>query len=483
MREGSGKIARLCASWRDTLTDSAKSEQHRYAEELLRLLGWDEPAAGTPGEASKELCARPYLLRAAGQQTLAAYFVLPGTLEPPSNVVEHGLDFCLATRMLTSEAQEAGFAYALITDLYRSYLYDLRTDELLLCADEPEDFDREFAEVLRRTSVERGALEEVRREPRSTTARRLREWCERWTAVVATRGRIAPDTASLVIDRLLVVRYLFAHNILRRTKWRLEQRFQKLSSRAANSDTAGLSRDLMHLFHDMWFDWRIDLFEPVPELDKALGDDHLAASMLSEFALLSRGKFSIATILESFNHGDPREKMLVRIVPDVNEERERYLSRQTIDTADDARIEVDLAEEGYRAIFYWFDKVVTLYERLAVDFDARARRTLPVTQDMDLFAWSELDADRPGACADKFAYACEKGLRVYFRGPRQFRVSRLMLTLHLINRYDQLRLPVAVFPSIKTALEERPVLLPADRMLCRTTPFRDANKNGQECEN
>lgn len=483
MREGSGNIARLCASWWETLTDSTKSEQHRYAEELLRLLGWEQPIALTPKEAAAAFSARPYLLRASGQTTIAVYFVLPGTIEPPSNVVNHGLDFCLATRMLTDQARETGASYALITDLYRSYFYDLRTDELLLYADEPDTFDREFTEALRRPNVERGALEEVRREPRSTTARRLREWCERWTTVIATRGRISPDTASLAIDRLLVVRYLFAHNILRRTKWRLEQRFQQLTCRAADADTRGLSRDLIHLFHDMWFDWRIDLFEPAPDLDKAISDDGLAATMLSEFALLSRGKFSIATILESFNHGDPQEKMRVRMVPDINEDRESYLAKQTVDTADDARIEVDLAEEGYRAIFYWFDKVVALYERLAVDFDNRARRTQPIAQDMDLFAWSELDANRPGACADKFAHACEKGLRVYYRGPRQYRVGRLMLTLHLISRYDQHRVPVAQFPSIKTAMVERPAILPADRMLCRTIPFRDANKTGQEREN
>lgn len=482
MREDAGKIARLCASWRDTLTDSTKSEQHRYAEELLRLLGWNQPVLLTPKEASAALSARPYLLRASGQTTLAAYFVLPGTLEPPSNVVEHGLDFCHATRKLTDEARDVDVAYALITDLYRSYLYDVRTDELLLHADEPDTFDREMAEALARANIERGALEEVRREPRSAAARSLREWCERWTALIATRGRISQDVACLAIDRLLVVRYLFAHNILRRTKWRLEQRFTRLTDRAAEADTRGLSRDLIHLFHDMWFDWQIDLFEPAPALDDALGDDGLVGSMLAEFVLLSRGRFSIATILESFNHGDPREKMRVRMVPDVNEDRESYLAKQTIATVDTARIDLDLSEEGYRAIFYWFDKVVALYERLAIDFDARARRTQPVAQDLDLFAWSEQDAARPGACADKFAHACENGLRIYYRGPRQYRVSRLLLTLHLISRYDQRRVPVAVFPSIKATLEERPAVLPADRVLHRALHPGDAQDNVDEGE-
>lgn len=56
--------------------------------------------------------------------------------------------------------------------------------------------------------------------------------------------------------------------------------------------------------------------------------------------------------------------MRVRAVPDSNDERDHFLSRQTVSTVDSARIEIDLLEEGYRSIFHWFDKVVAVYERL-----------------------------------------------------------------------------------------------------------------------
>lgn len=479
MRDGTGKVLRLCETWWDTVTDSARGEQCRFAEELLRLLGWDQPIPFTPREASGALPALPYVLRAGGQTAVAAYFVMPGTLDPPSAMRDHGLDFCPTTRALVDEARGLNVAYAFVTDLYRSFLYDVRTDELILWSDDPRAFDRDFTEVMHRANVERGALEEVRREPRSSAARRLREWCEHWITAVSKHGGIPGDTASVLIDRLLVMRYLFAHDILRRTKWRLQQRFGKLAALAGQAQPRGLARGLINLFHDMWFDWRIDLFEPKPELDRAIEDDEMIAALLSEFVLLSNGKFTIATILEKFNHGDPQEKMRVRMVPDGNEERDGALARQTVATVDQARIDIDVSEEGYRAIFYWFDKMVALYERLALDFDQRATEYLPETEEVDLFAWSEIDAERPGACGDKLAHACEKGIRVYWKGERQFRISRLMLTLHLISRYDQTRIPVNVFPSVKAAMEERPAILPADRVLYKSwgpRPLRDAEE-------
>jgi len=215
----------------------------------------------------------------------------------------------------------------------------------------------------------------------------------------------------------------------------------------------------------MWCDWRIDLFEVIPELDQVLSQDAIAVPLLKEFALLSRSKFSIATILESFNVGDPAEKLRVRMVPDVNEEREHYLAKQSLDTIDSARIEIDLMEEGYRAVFHWFDMVVALYDRLSADFDAKTYRSAPVNGELDLFAWSQLDAGRPRACADKMAYACERGFGIYYSGPRQYRIGRLLLTLHLISRYDQSRQAVNTFPTLRNVMMKRPLVLQSERIM------------------
>jgi hypothetical protein len=370
------------------------------------------------------------------------------------------------------QARDLNVGYILVTDLQRSFFYDVRSDELLLFADEPRTFDAELAPALARACVERGGLEELRREPRSVVARRLREWGERWARVMAKSGGISEEKASLIIDRMLVVRYLFDRDILRRTRWRLQQRFSGLVDEA-QAEIPGVGRRLVHLFHDMWFDWHIDLFEGSRDLDTILEDDRIAMPLLREFALMSRTRFSMATILEHFNHGDPQEKMRVRMVPDMDEDREMYLHRQRIETIDQARIEVDVVDEGYRAMFHWFDKLVGLYERLETDFENRNRRQGLNTEESDLFAWGAVDATRPGAIGDKLAYACEHGLRVFYKGHQQHRVARLMLTLHVISRYAEAHSPVNYLPAINQVLEERPQGLDMRRLMALEPGNRD----------
>ena len=455
------EFTRLCESWSNRLADASRADQQHYAEQFMRLLGWEQPVPFSPREGAQALSAMPYLLRAGGQTTISAFFVMPGALEPPSAVVEAGLDFCTATRLLVDDVAAANMGYLFITDFYRSYLYDARTDELVLHADQPRVFQDEFVPVLKKASVERGALDELRRQPRSVVARQLREWADHWIHVIAREGRISEDTASIVVDRLLTVRYLFARDIFRRTKARLQARFLDLSQRAAAHRAHAAGQDLVHLFHDMWFDWRMDLFAPAPEVDRALLDDAVTVPLLHELNLLSRAKLSIATILESFNHGEPSEKMRVRMVPDANEERDQYLSKLTLETVDEARVDLDLMEEGYRAIFHWFDKLVAVYERLERTYVQQQ----PRAHEVDLFAWSDLDQRRPNAFHDKLGHACDHGFGLYYNSPRQFRIARLLLTLHLIDRYDQNHQSVDTFPSLDKALMPRPAVLTSGRFL------------------
>lgn len=475
MKESSIEITKLCESWWGKLADSTKVDQSRYAEQLLGLLGWQNPAPlgvkSTPTAAREEeghsyastLCTASYVLRESAHAALAAHFVMPGALEPPSNVIQRGLDFCETTRWLVDETRSLNIDYAFITDMYRSYFYDVRNDDLLLTADSPAEFKRDFVDLLTRNHVERGSLDEVRRQPRSYAARQLREWCHHWSETFVAEAHISEELAHLALDRLFVLRYLFDHDILKRTGWRLRRRFTDLVAHAHSTRPLGCGRLLRALYHDIWFDWKADLFTALPELDAAIERDSLTAPLLREFSLLSRSKFSIATILESFNYGDAAEKARVRMVPDLNEDRETYFAKQTVDTIDTVHIEIDLADEGYRAIFHWFDKLVSLYERLEVEFDLRTLRSNRPSEEMDLFAWSEIAEKRPNALADKFQHVIEHGLTVYHSSPRQLRIARLMLYLHIISRYDQTKQRFVQFPKIRDVFKARPRVLENDR--------------------
>lgn len=479
------KNTRLCETWWQQIADSPPTRMGRHAEELLRLLGWETPLPFSPQEIAAGLGARPYLLRANGKTALIVYVVPPGTIDAPSAVTERGLDFCPATRLLAEEAHCLNFDRALITDLYRAYLYDTRAGELLRVADDPRRFDDDIVQVIERERVERGALDELRGPTRSAAGRQLRTWCERWTRNIARHARMTEERASLALDRLIAVRFLFERDVLRRTRWRLEQRFAEIVDRAATPRAHGVGPALVSLFHDIWFDWRIDLFEHNPDLDRALEDDEIAVPMLREFALLADNKFSFDTILESFNFGDPSEKLRIRMVPDANEDREEYIGEQNVNTIDAARLEVDITEEGYRALSYWFDRVVALYDRVEDDYRrmfyaAEKRQAAQAAANgadaadagaPDLFGWAVEEGDRPRACADKFLHACSQGFGAFYFGHRQFRTARLVLTLHLIQRLHESGTVCNHLPSLRNILMPRPDLLtPARLMRVRERP-------------
>lgn len=457
-------VLALKALYEDCQT--ARVDLRSSARQCLAMLGWEFPLSFSPSERVEALHAAPFLLRAQSGDSVAALFLPNGMLENPSLLYERGLDFCKTTRLVVDEMATLNVPYLLVSDLRTSYLYDLTQDTLLLCAQNQEEFQEEFAPVLTKATMDRWSLNELRRPPRSTLSRQLRDWRAFWVDQFVKNAACPEASADLLIDRVLAVRYLFSHTIFRRTRAQLEQRFEDLVQDCWNGTAQNPGDTLSHLFHDMWFDWRIDLFRPDPELEAALQRTPLAAEFIVESKLLSQCKIDVHTILESFNYGAPEEKLRVRMVPDNNEDREHYLSVQSLNSIDDARIMVDLQEEGYRAIFFWFDRVVSLYEKFTEDFDEQhPYDEQNAGEGMELLAWSDADAERPDACADSLAHACNHGFGIFCGSSTQYRIGRLLFTLHLISRYHERHQVVERFPSFDPIFEERPEVLHADEVL------------------
>ncbi|NUM52077.1 MAG: hypothetical protein HUU46_00385 [Candidatus Hydrogenedentes bacterium] len=456
-------IQRLCESWWERLADSTRDDQHRFAEKFLALLGWTdhdqvEPAAvpGLPSTAA-------YVIRLKSHAPLVTYFTLPGMLEPPAAVVKRGLDFCETTRTLVDTNRFFNAGYAFVTDLFRSYLYDARTDELLLYADAPAQFTQEFGDVLGKDRVEAGSLDEVRRQPRSYTARQLREWIQRWSETLCVDWRAPEEIAWLALDRLVALRYICERDLAKKPGWQHVQDFERLMTLAINGRSEGIGRQLIGLFTDVHQAWGADLFAPQPPLEATFEQDGLAGPLLRELALLSKAKFSIPTVLESFNYGDATEKARVRMIPEVNEDRQMYLAQRTAANVDATQIELDVADEGYRAIAHWLDQLIDTFERLHVEYETAPNVKPAANEDMDLFGWSERDSLVPLAFTDTVHHAAEHCVTIYCSSPRQYRTARLILYLHLVERFTKSSARFHGFPSLETVFKRRPNVLETDR--------------------
>ena len=453
------RISRLCEGWQARVQDSTREDHVQYAREFLRLLGWEEPA---PVDIPPGKLGLAYTLRGSSQTTLLAQFIMPGLLEPPGTVVSRGLDYCACTRAIIPSIRQSTIDYALITDFYRSYLYDVRSDELVLYADSPDAFHREMARELTCSAVERGSLDDLRREPRSHVARQLRECCHRWSSTLATTPGGSEALAEMILDRLILLRYMAEHDIIRGVGWSLRARFKQLLDEAVDGDPGDLGPRLCRMFDELWRTWRAQIFQPLPQLQGLLDSHGAAALILRDLALMSRNKFSIGVILESFNFGEADEKARVRLVPEPDEDRELLLSRQTQATIDDIRIDIDLLEEGYRSIFYWFDRLVETCHRVGLAHEKSVPKATGEAE-TDLFAWSEREAARPEAVRDAYQHVVENGVKVLFATPRQFRTARVLLYLHVVDKYRAARHRLVHFPDIERALVKRPSMSERDK--------------------
>jgi hypothetical protein len=462
-------LQRLCeASWR-RFAEATKDEQHRLAERFLSVLGWHDPDPVSLLPFGSSLPTVSYMLQTESSPMLAAHFLAPGMLQPPSLQATRGLDFCEITRELVDVTGAMGAQYAFITDLQKSCLYDVENDELLLRADIPAEFTREFNNVLSFEEIAAGSLEDIRRQPRSVLARQLREWCQRWIDGLVRQARMPEEKAQLALDRLLVLRYLFYHDILNPEEWDLEGRLADLLVRALGPQPSGSGWQLRQLFSDLWTDWRAELFAPDSAVDDVLQNDRIAVPLLREYALLSQGKFSLPTILESFNFGDASEKARVRTIPEEQPARNALLARQTSATAHNVRLELDINEEGYRTIFHWFDRLVDLYDRMEMDFTPQTRRDTGVLRGLDLLDFGR-SAGGSSDASSKFCYAVEHGMVIFYATPRQLRTSRILLYLHLINCYEESGERFSVFPSFRATLQPRPRMLESDRQRIYSPP-------------
>ena len=466
-------IERQCVAWSTVpaLDERLGARQHS-AREFLRLFGWSSPEVWSSPDLPDSDHSVSFRWHDVDAPSIVAHFVPNGALEHPASLDKRGLDLDQRTAQVVSAVNRQGIHYAFVTDMQVFYLYDARTGSLLLTADSPLTFVREFDDLLVDEQLRAGSLSDVRRQPRSFVARQLRVWQERCWEMLHTEWRVDDASAHLAIDRLLVLRYALDAGVLDRPGWEVAAPFAVLVSPYCQRPINGCGRAFVELCGAAGKHWRAGIFDPVPALESVLEQDAVAETLLRECGLLSRAKFDPATVLESFNFGEAAEKARVRMIPEENEERLEYLAAQTLDTIDDARVEIDLDDEGYRSITHWLDHLLECYARVSATASA-ANVVESHTDDMDLFDWSAMNDSQPAAVRDPWTYAFEHGLAIRFSTERQFRTARLLLYLYVVDRYAESGIRLNGFPPIEGAFVSRTV---ARRATSTDTPaaIRDA---------
>ncbi len=448
-------------SWWKWAQASQGIERFRYIEDFFHRLGWKSFVPLPETEIIKNTNTLSFLLTTENGKGLHIAIVPEHLFTLPSKIKNKNLDFCPLSRLLLEEFSEKHSPYILMTDFSKFHLYSIPDQTLILWADYPAQFQMEMAPLILAPYVDNGSLDEIPPTPKSTMARELRDWNLSWVKKLQQIADLAEEKANIIIDRFLILHHVFSYRIFWKTQEFLEERLIDLVDMAITQhEPEGIGEHLIALFHDMWFDWRISCFQIDTEIDRVLSQDETSAELLYEYPLLSPHKFDIPVLLESFNYGDSLERMRVRMIPEPNPDREAYLHTQTKETIDQAQIEVDISEEGYRAILFWFDRLIKCYEML----EAKEMEKLPPENTLDdLWSWGQRHNDTPITFRNKIQQACHHGFRIYYQNARQLRIARLLLTIHLIQLYSESKHPLEKFPSMEHVFVKKPEPIPSER--------------------
>jgi hypothetical protein len=465
----SGKITALCEKWWSDLTASARTDLVDTGTKFLSTLGWHD---ATHVESDESRAS--WLVSANEKTKLAVHCLMPQQLVPPSAVLSQGLDFCETTLMLVGDALDEGWDYVLITDFQRFYLYDAASDELLLHADSPHFFETGMLGKLTSEAVAERSLEEIRREPRSFMARQLRVWAQRTRSSMESMSPMNEDTAGEVIDRLLLLRFLYEHPVYEREDWSLRHLVSGIAWNAFEEGETPCGAALLNVFRELHHRWGVAAFADSAVVTQVFSTEDLARRLMRELALLSKAKFDTATILESFNYGDAAEKARVRLVPEPHEGREEFLAGRSAENLGETFLEIDVLEEGYRVIGHWVDKLAAMQRRLDLEMGVPTVSAEALSEESPLLDWAETSTRGGASGNDAYHRVLENSLRIWVDSPRQLRTARLMLTLHLIECYEEAAAPPNRFPDVAAVCASRPRFLDTDKQrIYQAHSFRD----------
>ncbi len=448
------KLVELCESWWDNPGGPSEALV-AAAENFLRCLAWGQWQMSNAGP------ALVFSVQGAEETRLDFAFLPPGKLDPSSKVVDSGLDFASASRPLVAACREGGARYVLVTDLCRSYLYDADSDELLLHADSPQLFLREIFDEVTRECVDEGGLHEVRRPSRGMMARHLGEWEQRWIRTITGGNEEIQAIAEQFIDQLVIARFFLEASVRPAGGEQLCASFRELLS---GQSTEAIGPRWHKLCHTLYTRHAMAFFQPSGRMLQLTADEPRMRSLFLEFGRMSRAKFAVPCVLESFNFGEAAEKARVRLVPEPDEEREKSLAGQSLDTLGAFKLEVDVLEEGYRAVGHWFAELVGVYRRLGVPVKpAQAPADAARQDELDLFPEAATPEAKSGDARDAVTRAVEDGLCIWYAAPRQLRTARLLTHLYILDLYKKYGASLGRFPDIDRAFRARPTLLEKEK--------------------
>ncbi|MCD6288234.1 MAG: hypothetical protein J7M12_03880 [Candidatus Hydrogenedentes bacterium] len=420
-----------------------------FIVELAQDLGW-RPDEGSIRHDPADRGTGTYLTVYAGSHSPLSFGVVkPSDLDPFFEVNGVGID--VPAPVLVSSLASSGpppARHLLLTDGDRAVLLDASSQEPLLSAETADRFDWTIKPLLVRDRVLGGSLRELRRKTFTTFAKELREWSTDWENTLVEKIGMDRAASHRLLDSMIIARAGIDSQMFRSVA---NGKLYRLAVDGLFADRQSSGVKWRELLCSLRTELGLALLDIDETADRLFAADGLGTDLCRSLMEQSRSKFTVPVVLESFNYGDPSEKSLVRMRPELDEDIEIYLSRQTVETIPDINVTVDLNELGYRGVLNVFDRLLRFYTELEESLG------LLTPTSSDEVGLSHADSTDPvesrrQAFRDIPQFVVRHNFVARVNTAHQHRVVTLLLYLHVLYHHERSQRAFKRFPPAESCV-------------------------------
>lgn len=344
--------------------------------------------------------------------------------------------------------------HIVLTDGDRTVLIDTSAEEPVLIAETLDRFDAVIKPLLRRENVLNGSLRELRRKSFIMLARELRAWLVEWQRTLTAEVGLPHADVCALLDRLIILRAMMDFQTLDTISNRKLYKMQKAAVQGFLSYHRSGPVKWCRYLSILSAEYGLDILGLSESIDRLFAPGAPGPDLCRSLMQLSRTKFTLPVVLESFNYGDPTEKSLVRMTPKFNDEIEFHLSGQTPETMAEINLEANLGELGYRGVLNLFDRLLKLHDEMKEISDMR--------KGPENGNGNGNGNGQNHTFSDAPRFVMSHSFEVHVNSEHQRRVVTLLLHLHILHHHNRAKSPLSGFPPIAeriTSTSDHPPIL------------------------
>lgn len=347
--------------------------------------------------------------------------------------------------------------YCVLTDIKSTYLYNIKSEEVLLYTSSLDDFELKFLPTLKREFIESGNIEKFPTKTPDLWGKELKFWMLMWHSKFSEYYPLPKSTLYLFFLRLIVIS-LISKGFDEDNKGFFEVLYERGKRLNGNSDENEIPdyAKLSQVFQNFLNEYSVVVCQFDQELDRlflrTVNIESVLKDLIENFLLLSCSKFTIPALISAF---DSEESAQDYVFAEFNKVKPSQI--KFIPTADDYHpyYHISVEKDGYIEIVNAFDEAMINYElhNSWVQRELTLNRRMSVQ--LDIFVNNVVSMDERGLITDFIKKFIESNCYIDVKNDNESYTSILILYIKMIEWYQNHKDSVRKFPDVYKVFQKK----------------------------